>query len=354
MGARSALGRGNESFLEVRIRTMTVFTECSFDRSSPPTDRNMIHPNQALQASLEQALRGFTQEASSDADMQELCSLLSELQVTSNKEEWDAVKATCRAHPLFDIIQEDPLSRRIYEKPRGYAGDARMMDLIYKSEQPRGLNDVGQRVYDFVTDRQCAHGARARKMKLAALLNKTMDEYDAPEILSVACGHMREAQLLSTNRLNRARRIVAFDQDETSLAEVSRSLGDCEALSLVSGSVRRLIAGRHNLGTFDLIYSLGLYDYLEQPIAQRLTQVLFDALNPGGRLVIANYLPNESSGFMEAFLEWELIYRSKQEIMDMAGGINDGAISSKSYSEEHTGTIGFLELTKLPARAVAV
>ena len=81
--------------------------------------------------------------------------------------------------------------------------------------------------------------------------------------------------------------------------------------------------------------------------------MLFEALKPGGRLVIANFLPNDSSGFMEAFLEWDLIYRTQQEIMDIAGDLNEGAISNKSYSEESTGTIGFLELTKAPTNAAA-
>ncbi len=313
----------------------------------------MTRLNDRLRTSLDKTLGQLTADASSAANMGELCALLCDLRGSSTETEWSAVKATCRSHPLFEVIQEDPLSRRIYEKPRGYAGDARMMDLIYKSEHPKEINDIGHCVYDFITARPCARGARARKMMLSELLHETIEGCDSPEILSVACGHMRETQLLSSNRLNRAGRIVAFDQDEASLAEVSRSMSDCEVLSLVPGSIRRLIAGRHDLGTFDLIYSLGLYDYLEQPIAQQLTRVLFDALKPGGRLVIANFLPIEASGFMEAFLEWNLIYRTQREIMDMAAGLDEEAISSKRYSEDHTKTIGFIELSKAQANAAA-
>ena len=324
-----------------------------FDQPLDAPYEGMIKSKQCLSDSLGVALRGFNSGGNSSENMQKLCDSLSRLRKTSTASEWDSVKAVCQAHPLFKVIQEDPLSRRIYEKPRGYAGDARMMDLIYKTARPSGASDTGQRVYEFITDRNCARGARARKERLADLLHTTIREHEAPEILSVACGHMRETQLLSTKQLSRANRIVAFDQDEESLAEVSRSMRGCEALSIVPGSVRRLIAGRHELGSFDLIYSLGLYDYLEQPIARRLTQVLFDALNPGGRLVIANFLPNDSSGFMEAFLDWDLIYRTKQEIMDIAVELNEGTISSKSYSGERTGTIGFLELTKAPTNAAA-
>jgi len=168
----------------------------------------MNKTNKALQVSLDAALREL-KSGESSKHMQELCDSLSSLRGGSTAIAWESVKATCQAHPLFELIQEDPLSRRIYEKPRGYAGDARMMDLIYKTAQPSGASDTGRRVYDFITDRDCAHGARARKERLADLLHSTTRELDAPEILSVACGHMRETQLLPTEQLNRAGRIVA-------------------------------------------------------------------------------------------------------------------------------------------------
>ena len=331
---------------------MNVLANSLYDQPLTASYQGMNKTNKALQVSLDAALREL-KSGESSKHMQELCDSLSSLRGGSTAIAWESVKATCQAHPLFELIQEDPLSRRIYEKPRGYAGDARMMDLIYKTAQPSGASDTGRRVYDFITDRDCAHGARARKERLADLLHSTTSELDAPEILSVACGHMRETQLLPTEQLNRASRIVAFDQDEESLAEVSRTMEGCEALSVVPGSVRRLIAGRHELGSFDLIYSLGLYDYLDQRTAKRLTQVLFDALKPGGRLVIANYLPNKTSGLMEAFLDWELVYRSSDEIIDIAAELDPERIDQLSYSEEHTGTIGFLELRKSPAKAIA-
>lgn len=36
----------------------------------------------------------------------------------------------CRNHPLREIILSDPYSRRAFEKPRGYAGNAVMLDYI--------------------------------------------------------------------------------------------------------------------------------------------------------------------------------------------------------------------------------
>src|SRR5579872_2044960 len=41
-------------------------------------------------------------------------------------------RTICQSHPLSQIVLEDPYSRRAYEKPRGYAGDAVMLDYIYR------------------------------------------------------------------------------------------------------------------------------------------------------------------------------------------------------------------------------
>lgn len=302
---------------------------------------------------LDTALTSLHSDETSRRALEDLCAYLYQLRSEASPSQWASIKESCRAHPLFDLILSEPITQRAYGKPRGYAGDAKLMDLIYSVQTPAGLSSESERIHSFLKGRPCTFGARARKLKLAALLHRTLAEVEAPEILSVACGHMRETQLLSPERLGRAERLVAFDQDEASLGEVSRSLSDCDALSVIPGSIRRLIAGEQDLGEFDLIYSLGLYDYLDQPVAKRLTQVLFDSLKPGGRLVIANYLPTEDSGFIEVFMEWNLIYRTPREILDLAGGVGAADVSSKRYGREHSGTIGFLELSKSDAVSIA-
>ena len=48
-------------------------------------------------------------------------------------------------------------------------------------------------------------------------------------------------------------------------------------------------AARYGRGLkFDVVYSTGLFDYLQQSTAQRLTWVMFQMLRPGGRLLIVD------------------------------------------------------------------
>jgi len=325
----------------------------AFDSSASTPNATMTLDKNITAPHLDTVLTSLHSDETSLRALEDLCAYLYELRSEASPSQWTDIKESCRAHPLFERILGEPITQRAYGKPRGYAGDAKLMDLIYSVQAPAGLSPESKRIHSFLKGRPCTQGARARKLKLAALLHRTLAEVEAPEILSVACGHMRETQLLSPERLGRAERIVAFDQDEASLGEVSRALRDCDPLSVVPGSIRRLVADEQDLGEFDLIYSLGLYDYLNQPVAQRLTQVLFDSLKPGGRLVIANYLPMEDSAFMEVFMEWNLIYRTPAEILDLAGEIRGGNMSDKSYGREHSGTIGFLELSKSDAVSVA-
>ncbi len=86
--------------------------------------------------------------------------------------------------------------------------------------------------------------------------------------------------------------------------------------------VRDLLArGGDELGRFDLIYSAGLYDYLSEPIARRLTQRLLGMLRSKGRLLIANFLPGGSGrGYQELFMDWPLIVRDAAELQALALG----------------------------------
>ncbi|HEX6984701.1 MAG TPA: hypothetical protein VF170_04960, partial [Planctomycetaceae bacterium] len=45
----------------------------------------------------------------------------------TGEDRWRSAVATCRAHALHGLIQQDPFTSRAFTKPRGYAGDAVML-----------------------------------------------------------------------------------------------------------------------------------------------------------------------------------------------------------------------------------
>ena len=133
-----------------------------------------------------------------------------------------------------------------------------------------------------------------------------------------------------------------------SLEEAESSLPDW-SLEAVQGSIRRLISGRENLGTFDLIYSLGLFDYLEVAPARQLVGALFEMLKPGGRLVVANFLPMQSAAYMEAFMDWHLIYRTPEQLISLADSTPESCTRGLQFLLEPSGTVGLLDLQRSAA-----
>jgi extracellular factor (EF) 3-hydroxypalmitic acid methyl ester biosynthesis protein len=70
-------------------------------------------------------------------------------------------------------------------------------------------------------------------------------------------------------------------------------------------------------------------------------------LNPGGRLLIANFLPNISSaGYMEAFMDWWLIYRTEAELLRLAETLPGEQVETTDLFVEENKNIAFLEVTR--------
>jgi hypothetical protein len=72
--------------------------------------------------------------------------LVSELQTLRQQlapELWNEFATIdCRQHPLTHLLHQDPFTSRAFHKPRGYAGDAIMLDFIYASEDGLALADL--------------------------------------------------------------------------------------------------------------------------------------------------------------------------------------------------------------------
>lgn len=76
---------------------------------------------------------------------------------------------------------------------------------------------------------------------------------------------------------------------------------------------------RKDITPKDVIYSLGLIDYLRAPTARSLARDMWALIKPGGTLVWCN-VSNQREGCewpLECITDWSLQYRSKQEMLDI-------------------------------------
>lgn len=223
---------------------------------------------------------------------------------------------------ILSYVHRCSMTRRSFEKPRGYAGDAVMLDHIYGTGDgrlaPHPASVDGQ-IYAYTVNAAAPRAVRFRRATLARLIDETAERTGSGKavVVSIAAGHLREADLARSIQSRSLGRLIAIDQDAESVAVVDREYGPLGVEARV-GSLRQIIAGRLPLPRCDLIYAAGLYDYLDDKVGARLLQLMFDALNPGGRVLVANFVPNVPDvGYMEAFMDWWLTYRDMEQVIQL-------------------------------------
>lgn len=265
------------------------------------------------------------------------------------EEEWKQVIALVRAHPLMGLMHENPFTRRAFVKPRGYAGDAPLIDLLYYGQaaaEAKDASPLGLALLARDTGAPAAAAVRERRDFMAELIDHVADATPMPSILVAACGHLREGLVSTAVQQHRIGRLVALDQDADSLAVVGKSFG-IKGAEMVNRSIKAVLDGSFKPGSFDMVYAAGLYDYLGQRLASALTAAFFGLLKPGGRLVIGNFARGiYDAAYMEAIGDWFLIYRDAAEMQDLASGIDAREVALKRVYTRQSPDIFYLELRR--------
>lgn len=287
-----------------------------------------------------------------DWGMQTLFSSLQHARATLVPEDWKGFcQDVCLRHPIRELVHQDLFTRRSFDKPRGYAGDAVLLDFLYQGlrQQPDCPTPLGLGVYQYLAQQNSTRSLLGRRDLLARWIDAAAERLPGARVLSVACGHLREAHLSRAVQERRLGKFLALDQDVESLAVVDREFGAL-GVEQVPGSVRALLKGELRFDGMDCIYASGLYDYLPQPVAIRLSRILFSMLRPGGRLLLANYSdPSADSSFkayMEAFMDWWLLYRDETEVREWSQDIPRAELAARKLFRDDTGNLVYLELTR--------
>jgi hypothetical protein len=253
-------------------------------------------------------VRQYLEQGRGGPALDELMTLLSRAKSECSTSEWAAFCEGIEGHELLEVFLQCPATQRAHRKPRGYAGDAELMDLLYRFDEPAAEGGLlGAQIYARLVERAepSLHGR-------IALMGARLDALpDGASGLSIACGHAREIE-----DRHRRLKMTAFDQDEASLRVLSARL---PWVTTVAGNIRSLIAGEAIRGRYDAIYASGLYDYLSAEAGSRLTEVLAGALTPGGALTVGNFThAGDEVAYMESFMAWKLVRRTPEELLALA------------------------------------
>ena len=261
---------------------------------------------------------------------------------------------------LQDILMCAPWMHRARHKPLGYPGDFGVMAFVYNA--PFSGPTLFARALSLAFScTPAGEAVRARKDMLAAQLSarlaRPFDHRGRPlRILSIASGPAQEIVELLDSRPPPPYpvEIMLFDQDQRALAHASAAIAraarwrGCLQVRYLHDAIKPLLRGAGALagqGPFDVIYASGLLDYLQPRTAVSLCRNLYERLAPGGTLYAGNMVPaNQSRWLMELHLDWFLIYREREELLQIGRLAAPGA--DVHLVEEATGVNPFVALRR--------
>lgn len=223
---------------------------------------------------------------------------------------------------LLPYLLATETARRMYTKPRGYAGDFYTIELIYR-EEGQGTGAVGRLLDSCFQQEPAAQAVRNRRALLAREIAHTITQAgDRPvRIVSMACGPAREVfDVLEGPLLTDRLEPTLIDMDGKALefvAQHAQERGLADRLRLERQNLVYLALGRARLDLEpqDLVYSIGLVDYFRDDLVIKLLDYAHSLLRPGGRVILGNFHPdNPTKALMDHVLEWRLIHRDEEDM----------------------------------------
>lgn len=234
---------------------------------------------------------------------------------------------------LHALLLTSPFLLRTFQKPLGYAGDYEMVNMILRD--PCEGDSLFAKILNLWFLAQApaeAHRNRIQFLadRIAEVTVQAMTAGRKARILSLGCGPACEVQKFLRER-------HFSDHAEFTLMDFSKETLDYTASVMeqikhthrrtsrchfVRKSVMQIfkeagVDGRRRLGNhqggedYDFVYCAGLFDYLSDAFCQKLSEILYSWVKPGGLFLttnVADYNPRRLT--MEYIMEWTLIYRS--------------------------------------------
>ncbi len=105
--------------------------------------------------------------------------------------------------------------------------------------------------------------------------------------------------------------------------------------------------GPSQFAGFDLVYSAGLCDHLEDKACRRLTEQLFKALKPGGKLLLSNVRMRLAGiGYLQGLLDWRPHSRRDEELLNLLLGVDFNDIAGARVIHDIGHRLAFLEASR--------
>jgi len=313
--------------------------------------REFEEANLQLALMLSAAEVQFEAGRDSGATIHQLIIRLGDLRARLQPQTWIELTGLARSHEVAKRFMQDPFTRHSREKPRGYSGDAQLLDYIYGhpsiGDEVAQASPMGRQLFAYTSNSPSPAAVRERRDLLATEVDRVAEARGADtEVLAIAAGHLREAHLSKALSNGDIKRWVALDQDPLSIGAMTKEFAGTPVDPL-DGSVRGILKNLYSLGTFDLVYAAGLYDYLPRSIAIKLTKKCVGMLKPGGTFLFANFTRDvQDIGYMETFMDWLLLLRDETDMWDIVNASVDRNAFAVDVFRGENGHIVYARLTR--------
>jgi extracellular factor (EF) 3-hydroxypalmitic acid methyl ester biosynthesis protein len=267
---------------------------------------------------------------------------------------------------LMPLLYACPMHRRAYEKPLGYAGDYRLMELHFATA-PAADTMFGRFLQWIAHGYALGRSILGREVVMRAAVQRVVEAptLEPARVLSVAAGPAIEVRRLLEGeaRIVRPVELILLDQDDTALEVAHRQLTRLllerhgaalpVSVSCLHFSIRQLLRPEspeereiaESIAGMDLIYSAGLYDYLPDAFCAWLTGFLYSRLRPGGRILLGNLVEApDSTWLMNFVLDWPLYYRDEASMRALAKRLSP-APAALEIARDASGHCVFLDAT---------
>jgi SAM-dependent methyltransferase len=320
----------------------------------------IVHFFQYYRHNLDYHERRYLREGASDADILQLVRRAADAlrepyvqlqldasaearQLLSDRDVLVAAKGYTK-HIAVPETLDVPLNHRAYTKPLGYPGDYQVM-LYYYENTFEGDTVFTKIMHKFAVEHPLSNGVRTRKDWIVDLTESEHrraieggGDRSVFRVANLGCGPAREVSDYIARAGSWPGEVVwtLIDQEEQALSvafrasqtEIART-GATAQLHLLNLSFMQLLTEGLPLQWAepqDMIVSAGLFDYLREARAQALIRGLYDLLAPGGLLAVGNAIAPQPMFWSAEFLvDWTLLYRTREEMFNLARLIPDEA-----------------------------
>jgi len=260
---------------------------------------------------------------------------------------------------LHPIVLCSPFLYRTYTKPLGYAGDYEMVNMMLRDPY-EGASSFAKLLNYAMLNTEPVVAHRNRIEYLVDMLDREAGHRFGRErarAFNLGCGPAEEvlrflkdhdsSDLMDFDLLDFNPETLEYTRER--LDKVRMSMARNTQIRYIPRSVHQILkaavqpGGDPELGHYDIVYCAGLFDYLSQRVGKRLVEFFCSIAKPGGLVVVTNVADtNPRKAWMEYLMEWNLIYRGKEEMLDLVpAGVPVKRVDVKADS---TGVNLFLEI----------